>query len=606
MIRRILQSHWGVTAVSVIGFVLAASWFGGMAAINLEANRQTVRFISEAEAELEAIARRSKQSAFLVETMWSSEHERQARDLAALEQTTKAAFAGQATEYGAAGLNKAQTRKLELLKAMSAVPGEDEMNAELSDLTASLQAHYRNAEICRGLDQCRQRSELYRTMRTSRTPQDLLSAWQEWHAHGAKVRDEFTRLVALSNAAARKRGYSDAGEQRRSAFYTPSQQLTAQLEHLWADIKPLYQELQCHTQHKLREFYGDDIVTGNHIPAHLTGHMWAQSWTGIQDIVAPQPITRTMSVTNLLQANGSTSKDMVKMGEYFFRSLGFSSLPEKFWTNSVFEAPTDRPITCQASAWPVNIAKGDVRIKMCAEPTEADFQTVHHELGHVYYYLAYANQPFLFRRGANPAFHETIGDTISLSVTPAYLHQVGVLAKPAPPGDVSHLTRKMLDVLPKLAMGMAAEQWRWSVYAGDVDPTHYNRGWWSLRKTVQGISPPAPYTEDTFDAGMFLHILYDVPYDKYILALIQQFDFHRALCETAGYEGPLHQCSIDGNNAAGEKLQQAMALGASEPWPDVYEIITGRREPDAAALLEYFDPIADWLASENKDRLCGW
>ena len=244
---------------------------------------------------------------------------------------------------------------------------------------------------------------------------------------------------------------------------------------------------------------------------------------------------------------------------------------------------------------------------MCIEINEEDFSTVHHELGHDFYYRAYSHQPYLFQDGANDGFHEGVGDTLALSITPGYLMKIGLLDHPAAPGaDLGLLMKMALDKVAFLPFGLLVDQWRWKVFSGEITPDRYNEGWWDLRRKYQGIAPPIARSETDFDPGAKYHVPANTPYMRYFLADILQFQFHRALCRSIGFTGPLDQCSIYGNAEAGRRLKAMLAMGASRPWPDALEALTGQREMDATAMLDYFAPLKKWLDEQNKNEVCGW
>ncbi|HEX6259528.1 MAG TPA: M2 family metallopeptidase, partial [Woeseiaceae bacterium] len=240
--------------------------------------------------------------------------------------------------------------------------------------------------------------------------------------------------------------------------------------------------------------------------------------------------------------------------------------------------------------------------------TYEDLRTIYHELGHNFYQRAYSDQPPVFRGGAHSGFHEAIGDTITLSMTPDYLQQVDLISM-ATESEQAVINRQMLQALDSIAFlpfGKLIDEWRWGVFSGEIGPGEYNEAWWELRTRYQGITAPVERTEEHFDPGAKYHIPGNTSYTRYFLARILQFQFQRALCETAGFEGPLHECSIYGSKAAGEKLQAMLAAGASEPWQDTLAKITGTREMDATAIIDYFHPLMAWLEKQNSDRSCGW
>jgi peptidyl-dipeptidase A len=357
---------------------------------------------------------------------------------------------------------------------------------------------------------------------------------------------------------------------------------------------------------RLRARYGDLVPADGLIPAQLLGNMWSQEWGNIADLAIPSRAAPSTDLTALLRARNTDALQMVRYGEGFFLSLGFDSLPGTFWQRSLFVRPRDRDVVCHASAWDID-ARNDVRIKMCITPTAEDFVTVHHELGHNFYQRAYADQPYLYQNGANDGFHEAIGDAIGLSITPAYLQQVGLLdALPSTAADTMLLLRQALDKIAFLPFGLLVDQWRWRVFDGSVTRDQYNDAWWDLRKKYQGIAPPGPRPADAFDPGAKYHVPANTPYTRYFLARVLQFQFYRALCEAAGHTGPLYRCSFFGSKEAGQRLNAMLALGASKPWPDVLEQLTGSRTMDAGAMVEYFEPVLAWLEVQNAGHPVGW
>ena len=380
-----------------------------------------------------------------------------------------------------------------------------------------------------------------------------------------------------------------------------------EMERLWQQVKPLYDSLYTYTRRKLSEKYGPAVVSEDKpIPAHLLGNMWAQSWGNIYPLLTTGSGNRGYDLTQILKSRNTDPKQMVRYGESFFTSVGFDPLPQTFWERSMFAKPQDHEVVCHASAWHIDFEK-DVRLKMCVQINEEEFTVVHHELGHNYYQIAYAGQPFLFRDSANDAFHEAIGDTIALSVTPPYLKQIGLIDRvPDQSSDLGFLLNRALDKVAFLPFGYLVDQWRWKVFSGEIGPNDYNKAWWELREKYQGVAPPVPRSEQDFDPGAKYHVPASVPYTRYFLARILQFQFYQAACKQAGWTGPLHRCSFYGNRQAGEKLAAMLRLGASRPGPDALQALTGEREMDAGAMLEYFAPLKAWLDEQNKGRAVGW
>jgi peptidyl-dipeptidase A len=397
------------------------------------------------------------------------------------------------------------------------------------------------------------------------------------------------------------------GAMWRSEYDMPPDAFAREVDRLWGQVRPLYLSLHAYVRRKLREQYGAEAVPAQGpIPAHLLGNMWAQQWNNIYPLVAPPGGDPGIDLTQILRARKVDEKEMVRYGERFFTSLGFAPLPQTFWERSLFTKPRDREVVCHASAWDVD-NEDDLRIKMCIEITAEDFSTIHHELGHNFYQRAYKEQPFLFRDSANDGFHEAIGDAVALSITPAYLQQLGFIEQqPDPSKDLGLLMQLALDKVAFVPFGLLVDQWRWKVLAGETPPGRYNASWWELREKYQGVKAPVARSEADFDPGAKYHVPANVPYTRYFLAHILQFQFHRSLCQAAGYQGPLNRCSIYGNKEAGARLKKMLEMGLSRPWPDALEAMTGQREMDATAMLDYFAPLQKWLDEQNAGQPVGW
>ena len=531
--------------------------------------------------------------------------------LAVLGQTAAASgrFAGQS-------LAPADARALALLKfnVDAPAPRDPLKRAELTQLSSQLEAMYGEGKYCppgsaQTAASCKNIEQLAEILAKSRNYDELVAAWKGWHDIGAPMREPYRRFVALANEGAREFGFKDLGVMWRAHYDMSPEEFDAESERIWQQVKPLYAALQCHARAKLAEKYGASRVPpGKPIPAQLLGNMWAQQWSKIyEDILKPYPAVKIETADRQLTLQKWDAVRMTHSAESFYTSLGFPVLPQTFWERSMFVRPRDREVVCHPSAWDMGDGK-DVRLKVCLTPTEEDLYTVYHELGHVYYFISYAHQPFLFRDGANDGFHEAIGDTINLSVTPAYLAKIG-LAPAVPPSREAVINQQMKMALDKIAFlpfGRLIDLWRWRVFSGEITPANYNAAWWELRRHYQGIAPPIPRTEADFDPGAKYHIPANTPYTRYFLSFILQFQFHKALCAAAGQTGPLNACSIFGSTAAGERYAQMLALGASEPWQDAMQKLTGTRRIDAGAIIEYFQPLMGWLSEQNKNRQCGW
>jgi peptidyl-dipeptidase A len=458
-----------------------------------------------------------------------------------------------------------------------------------------------------GKEKCLDLEELSRILATSRNPDEMRDAWKGWHAIARPLREPYQRFVTLSNKGAKELGFADTGAMWRSQYDMPPDEFAGELDHLWDQVRPFYISLHTYVRNRLRQQYGDAVVpAAGPIPAHLLGNMWAQEWSTIYPLVAPKEADPGYDLTAILKSRNTTPKEMVKYGERFFTSLGFAPLPETFWARSLFSKPADRDVVCHASAWDVD-TREDLRIKMCVEITAEDFATVHHELGHNFYQRAYMHQPVLFRSGANDGFHEAIGDAIALSITPEYLVKLGLLqSAPDASKDIGLLLRRALDKIAFLPFGLVIDQWRWKVFSGQIPPDRYNQSWWELKLKYQGVSPPVERTEQDFDPGAKYHVSANTPYARYFLAAILQFQFHRALANAAGCKEPLHRCSVYGSEEAGRRLKEMLEMGQSRPWQEALQRLTGQREMDATAMLDYFAPLKKWLDEQNAGQKAGW
>jgi peptidyl-dipeptidase A len=512
------------------------------------------------------------------------------------------------------GLDPAVRRQLDILKRAISMPApsDPQLTKELSQIAAAMESNYGSAQWCPegaepGDEACRNVIDFGNLHMESRDAAELEEAWVQWRTTSPAIRDEYVRFAELTQQGAQELGFADLGEMWRSNYDMEPDAFAVELDRLWGQVKPLYDALHCHVRARLAEHYGEDVVPLDQpIPAHLLGNIWAQSWGNIYDLVGPEAADPGYDLTTLLEEHEVDALKMVKTGEAFFTSLGFAPLPDTFWERSLFVKPRDREVVCHASAWDLDDVE-DLRIKMCIEINAEDFNTIHHELGHNFYQRAYNQLPYIFRNSANDGFHEAIGDAIALSITPAYLVDLGLIAEEPPTeADLGLLMRDALDKVAFLPFGLLIDQWRWKVFNGEVSPDEYNQAWWELREKYQGIRPPVERTESDFDPGAKYHVPGNTPYTRYFLAHILQFQFHRSMCELAGYEGPLNRCTIYGSEEAGGKLNEMLELGMSKPWPEALAVLTGQGEMDATAILDYFAPLKDWLDEQNQGRTCGW
>lgn len=536
-------------------------------------------------------------------------------------------FANEAAKFDGADLSPDLRRKLDFMKLGIVLPAPSKEGAaeELAEITTRLGSTYSTGTISvddaafgsalsairgEGADlsgaKVRQ-DETELLMRQLRNPEQLAEVWTKWNDYAAVMKPDYMRMVEIANEGAKELGYKDVGALWRSGYDMSPEEFEAETDRLWSQVKPLYEQLHCFVRAELNEKYGDAVVPLDQpIRADLLGNMWAQEWGSIGDIVSVGAAGQTIDLDKLLVAKGYDPVKMVKTGENFFTSLGFAPLPETFWERSQITKPRDREVVCHASAWDLD-AKDDLRIKMCTTVGAKDFTTIHHELGHNFYQRAYKDQPVLFQNGANDGFHEAIGDMVALSITPEYLKQIGLIDSVPPASeDLSLLMGQALDKIAFLPFGLIVDKYRWKIFSGEIAPDRYNDGWWTLRTQYQGIRPPGPRPADGFDAGAKYHVPNSVPYTRYFLARILQFQFYKAACDQIGWTGPLHRCSFYGSKEVGQKFNAMMETGASKPWPEALEAFTGSRQMDGSAIVAYFKPLMDYLETENAGRQCGW
>ena len=574
------------------------------------------------------------------------------------------AFIEEAKQFDGQKLKPGTARAIALLKLQTAMPAPRDLAKlrELTEIATRMEGNYGAGTYCKGGDKnnCHQLGQLEDLLRSSRDYDEQLDAWSGWHGTAVAQRKDYQRFVELVNEGAKDMGFANAGELWRAGYDMSPAEFQSETDRLWAQVKPMYDQLQCYARNRLVKKYGARGQIDGMIPAHLTGNMWAQDWSNRWDLLAPYPDAAAIDISGKLQAerDADYAKSIAALGhdaspqeqidagraanlaeavaiarraESFYVSLGMPKLPATFWERSQLIKPRDRDVVCHASAWDMD-TKGDVRVKMCIKPDQDSFFTIYHELGHVYYYLAYHPLPLLFQNGANDGFHEAIGDTIQLAMTPSYLQGIGLisahgepvepsaahgeLVEPPAQGDrgfeQSHeatINAQMRMALKKIAFlpfGLMIDRWRWGVFDGSIKPANYNKAWWDLRAKYEGIAPPTPRGEEFFDPAAKYHVPANTPYTRYFLADILQFQFYRALCKASGHTGPLAECSFAGNPVAGKLYLAMLRKGASQPWQRTLKEMTGEGRMDAGAILEYFAPLQQWLVEANKDQQCGW
>ena len=566
-------------------------------------------FVDAAQREMEKMQVPAAKAAWLYATNINEDTATVNAYISELYSNRVSELAKQAAEFNDVEVDADLRRKLDLMRtSLTMPPPASPLKSErLAQISSELDGMYGKGKYCRSEDDCIGLVDMSAAMATSRDADLLLEYWKGWREVSVPMKDLYAEQVVIANEGAAELGFANVSELWRSKYDMPADDFPVELDRLWGQVKPLYDALHCHVRAELGDYYGEDIVPQyKPIPAHLLGNMWAQSWGNIYDIVKPEEPMEVPDVTGALRDQDYDEIKMVKQAESFFSSLGFKQLPETFWERSQFSKPADRDVQCHASAWNVD-DKDDLRIKMCIQITGEEFNVIHHELGHNYYQRAYNQEPLLYRGSANDGFHEAIGDTIALSITPKYLKEIGLIDEiPDPSNDVGMLLQTALDKIAFIPFGLMVDQWRWKVMAGEVGPEDYNELWWNLRDKYQGIMAPVDRDANAFDPGAKYHVPANVPYTRYFLAHILQFQFHKALCDVAGDEGPLNRCSIYGSKEAGVALNAMLEMGQSKPWQEALQTLTGTDKMDASTIVNYFQPLKTWLDEQNKDRQCGW
>jgi peptidyl-dipeptidase A len=566
-------------------------------------------FMKDAEARLADLSVKTNQADWVHDNFITEDTE--ALAAAANDEITAATteLVEKAKRFDGLAMPAGLSRKFLLLKLSLPAPGprDPALRKELTAIAASLESDYGKGKSCEPSGNCLDITQVENLMAESRDPDRLRQVWLGWHAVGASMRERYARFVELSNLGAREIGFHDTGVLWRAGYDMAPEQFEADLERLWTELRPLYLALYTFVRARLSQKYGPEVVSADGpMPAQVLGNPWAQTWGHIFPLLGFPGNTRGYDLTELLRAKQLDPRGMVSYGENFYKSLGFEPLPKTFWQRSLFTKPADREVVCHPSAWDID-NKDDVRVKMCIQVRDEDFVTIHHELGHNFYQRAYKDQPFLFKNGGNDGFHEAIGDTIALAITPEYLERIGLLGKmPPAEAEIPILLRQALDKVAFLPFALLVDKWRWHVFSGEIRPENYNWAWWQLRLDYQGLVPPVARSEADFDPGAKYHVATNTPYMRYFLAAVYQFQFYRALCREAGYHGPLNRCTFFGSTKAGARLKRMLEMGQSQPWPDAMQALTGQRQADASALLEYFAPLKKWLDEQNAGQKLGW
>ncbi len=568
-------------------------------------------YVEAAENELKALYERQSRVSWVYSNFitYDTEWLNQRSDAEAT--ATLVRLASGAARFQNLQLDPAVRRKLDLLRLSLVLPAPQTPGAadRLSELTTHMASIYSTSKIDY---QGRQipLDDLEVMMGELRNPAQLQEIWTKWHAIARPMASDYAQMVTIANQGAHDLGFQDVGQMWLSNYDMPPDQMSAEVERLWQQMRPLYEQLHCYVRGRLNARYGNAVQPLDQpIRADLLGNMWAQNWGAINDIATVPRSNPGYDLTRQLTRQHYDAHRLVQTGERFYTSLGLAPLPQTFWERSLFVRPADRDVVCHASAWDLDAAD-DLRIKMCIHVNADDFQTVHHELGHNYYQRAYKAQPVLFQNGAHDGFHEAIGDFIALNATPDYLAQINIINRnqiPPASADMGLLMTMALDKISFMPFAYSLDKWRWDVFAGRITPANYNSSWWDIRRRYQGITPPGgPRPADAFDPGAKYHIANNVPYLRYFLAYILEFQFYQSACQQAGWQGPLHRCTIYGNTQVGARFNRMLEMGASREWPDALEAFTGTRRMDGSAMVAYFQPLMQWMETQNRGQRCGW
>jgi len=603
----------GILLAGAAIIALAASTTIGLAkhaapSTGLPTAAEAEAFVAKAESDLAAESLYVNHAAWVQATYINSDTNWLVARANAENTNLAVRLAKEAARFDRVNVDDVTRRKLYLLKQELTLPAASRPGAaqELSDIRARLNSAYSTAKFTYN-GKSLTLDDMEEILRTSRDPNETRTLWEGWRSVSSpQMRDDYTKLVTLANEGSRELGYADTGALWRSWYDMQPDAFAAKTDALWHQVEPLYKKLHCYVRAKLNAKYGNAVqpATGL-IRADLTGNMWSQDWGNIYDIVQPKDASLGYDLTASLVAHGYDAVKMVHIADNWYQSIGFAPEPATFWERSQITRPRDRDVICHASAWDVD-AKDDLRLKACITVTADDFYTVHHELGHNMYQRAYTAQPYLFQAGANDGFHEAIGDFAGLNaLTPDYLKRLGLIDRiPGADADLPYLLKMALDKIAILPFALIVDKWRWGVFSGAITPEHYNDAWWDLVEKYQGLMPPGPRPANAFDPGAKFHVANSTPYTRYFLADIYEFQFYRAACRLAGWQGPLNRCNIFGNKDVGAKFNAMLKMGRAKPWPEELATFTGERDIDASAINDYFAPLSAWLDKQNEGQAC--
>ncbi|HET6528077.1 MAG TPA: M2 family metallopeptidase [Balneolaceae bacterium] len=440
-------------------------------------------------------------------------------------------------------------------------------------------------------------NDIDQILKESTSLEERLKAWKASKEVGKVLKDGLAKVRDLRNETVQALGYDNYFAYQVSEYGMSVEEMMDLMEQITKELYPLYRELHTYARYELAEKYGVEEVP-DMLPAHWLPNRWGQSW-------APMVEIEGMNLNAQLQ--DKTAEDLVHIAEDFYVSLGFDELPQSFWEkSSLYPLPpeADYKKNNHASAWHLDL-KDDVRSLMSVEPNAEWYETTHHELGHIYYYMSYSNPnvPLLLRTGANRAFHEAIGSMIGLaSMQKPYLAEIGLLPEDAPSNEIKKLLKDALNnvVFIPFSAGLMTH-FEHALYVENLPKDQFNDRWWALKKKYQGIVPPNPRSEGYNDAASKTHIINDAAqYYDYALSKLILFQLHNHIATEILNQDP-HATNYYGSKEVGEFLSSLMEPGATVDWNTLIKEATGN-ELSAQAMVEYFQPLMEWLKEQNEGR----
>jgi peptidyl-dipeptidase A len=439
-------------------------------------------------------------------------------------------------------------------------------------------------------------NEIDELLRTTTDLNERRAVWEASKQSGPALKPGIVDLQSLRNETVRALGYSDFYSYQISEYDMTTDEMLELTEKLVEQTRPLYRELHTWARYELADRYG--VPVPENLPAHWLPNRWGQDWTAL------------VTVEGLDIAAALADKPpewIIEKGEEFYQSLGFTELPETFWAlSSLYPLPHDATYkkNTHASAWHMDL-ENDVRSLMSVESNPYWWETTLHELGHIYYYISYTRPevPLVLRGGANRAYHEGIGYLMGLaSMQRSFLVGRGLVPPDAEVDLIGKLLRDALNyiVFTQWSAGVMT-QFEYELYANDLSPDEFNAMWWDLKLKYQGIVPPTPRGEEWADALTKTHINDDAgQYYDYALSYALLFQLHDHIARNILEQDP-YDSDYWGSAEVGDFLSDLMSPGASRPWREVIQETTGR-ELDAQPIVDYFQPLYEWLVEQNEGR----